>query len=128
MRRATIAPSPWRGVFVRGYNLGMSTNPLEPQQPPLKPIQVAKRAIGVGTILLLTPVAVGIAGLASCGTVQLNADSLLPTERFDQPARLIIGVALQVVPPLLVLIAMLWWAFRTNRRQQQARAKGGSIR
>jgi hypothetical protein len=90
-------------------------NPYEPPQRPgpLKPVQIVKRGLGVVTVLLLTPVAVLITGSASCAvsavTMNLSGNFLPGT----------VDLTVFIAPPLLVLVAMLWWAVRTYRRQRQ---------
>jgi hypothetical protein len=82
-------------------------NPYKPPQSPepLKPIQVAKRGLGLLAIILLTPVAVLITGGISCaaGAAYFDAhqNAPWPVER---------ALTIFLVPPLLVLVGMICWA------------------
>ena len=94
-------------------------NPYEPPQmpEPLKPAQVAKRGLGVAAILLLTPVAVGIAMAGSCAAVDPVVNSVPPGEYLRA---FVLGWVVFLIPPGLTLIGMLRWAMRTHRRSQQS--------
>jgi Na+-transporting NADH:ubiquinone oxidoreductase subunit NqrD len=97
----------------------METNPYEPprQPEPLTTEQKMKRGLGVGAILLLTPVAVGVAFGASCLTTIAVVDS--PALNNSGPnAPLVVGLLTFFIPPALVLIAMIWWAVRAARRDR----------
>lgn len=94
-------------------------NPYEPPQAPrpIQPGQIAKRGLGVAAILLLTPVAVGIAGLASCGAtnefVNANYNTSMSIEML-----IVVGLGIFLIPPLATFIAMIWWAIRTHQRNK----------
>src|SRR4029453_15749270 len=91
-------------------------NPYEPPREPeaLTTPQVVKRGIGVGVILLLTPVAVAIAFGASCAATY----AFLNTSLFGQNYGLvfIFGWSIFLLPPFAVLVGMIWWASATYRR------------
>ena len=83
-------------------------NPYQPPQTPepLTTAKIVKRGLGVVAILLLTPVAVAIAGGVSCaagmaylGSMEKETDATVST-----------AVAISFIPPALVLIGMLCWA------------------
>jgi hypothetical protein len=90
---------------------------INPYQPPREPDPLTKkpplkRAIGVGTILLLTPLAVLIAGGASC------AAAVAIVERFSDTA-MGVGMIVCLTPPALALVAMIWWAVRASKHPKQ---------
>ena len=96
-------------------------NPYEPPQTPvpLKPAQVAKRGLGLLAIILLTPLAVLITGGISCfaGATYFEANQTTPwsAER---------GLAIFLVPPLIVLVGMIGWAvFKAISPSQTANTK-----
>ena len=82
-------------------------------------LEVLKRSIGVGAILLLTPVAVAIAFGASCAATI----AVLNTNIFGQNygAMFVVGWAIFLLPPLAVLIGMLWWAKRRSRESSKSK-------
>ena len=99
----------------------MEQNPYESprEQKPLTAGTTIKRSIGVGLILILTPIAVAVAFGASCAAT----NTFLNTNIFGQNYLLvfIVAWALFLLPPAAVLTGMLWWAIRVRR---QSRSKG----
>ena len=85
---------------------------------PLKSVQVVKRGIGVVTILLLTPVAVGIAFAASCGDTTVFV-SVVPQRPDLLLAVIMAAYAIFFVPPLIALIVMIVWAVRAYSRSSR---------
>ena len=87
-------------------------NPYEPPRvnEPLRRQQITKRIIGAATIASFTPVAVGIAFLASCGVslATMNVVSEIGSQSFR--LTVVSGLVTFLVPPLLTWIAMIWWA------------------
>jgi hypothetical protein len=85
----------------------MDQNPYESPRSdkPLAPADKIKRGIGVGVILLLTPIAVVIAILRSCTAANYAAN--IPGE---VGAGITLGYLVAFVPPIIVLIAMGLWA------------------
>jgi len=83
----------------------MEPNPYEPPQSdkPQTRGKLVKRRIGFGVILLLTPLAVGIAIACSCKAAYYVAD--MPFN-----SAILAGYAVAFIPPVVVLVAMLWWA------------------
>jgi hypothetical protein len=94
-------------------------NPYDPPQSP-QPRQIVKRGLGVGAILLLTPVAVGIAAAGSCAAVFPVVDA---TPRGAYFLAFVLGWSVFLIPPALTLIAMLWWATRRHRQLKVAAIK-----
>jgi hypothetical protein len=94
-------------------------NPYEPPQTPepLTTGMVVKRGLGVVTILLLTPVAVGIAAAGSCAAVFPVLDAAVPPGAYDQT--FVLGWLVFLSPPLLTLIGMLWWAILAGRNRSR---------
>jgi len=97
-------------------------NPYESpkSEQPLKPGQIVKRGLGVATILLLTPVAVAIATRASCAATMLVVDAL-PGRQYA--LAFVVGWLVFLVPPILVLAGMVWWARRTYLRNAGSATK-----
>ena len=91
-------------VDVNPYQSPRESDPLA-KKPPVK------RAIGVGTILLLTPLAVLIAGGASCAAAVAIVDS-----SSDINVAITVGMIVFLAPPVLALVAMIWWAVRASKR------------
>ena len=91
----------------------MEPNPYDPpkaDQPP-RSANILKRGIGLTTILLLTPLAIGIAGLCSCGA----GIAFAAQTPFSDDVKLIGGCAIAFLTPIAVLIGMIWWASATYR-------------
>jgi len=92
----------------------MEVNPYEPPREPdpiTKKLPV-KRAIGLGTILILTPVAVLIAAGASCAAAFAIVDSTRPA---DVNSAITVGLIVFLGPPVLVLVGMIWWAITAGK-------------
>jgi hypothetical protein len=81
--------------------------------------KVVKRGLGVGAILLLTPVAVGIAFGGSCAATNLVL-AVLSDNQLGLSTVIGIGLAVFLIPPAAVLVAMLGWAIRTHRKNKNA--------
>ena len=98
----------------------MEPNPYESPQArePLKPAQIAKRGIGVLAIALLTPVAVGIVGFISCNAGWFGIASSSSDTQKQAALTVAVGLAVSWIPPLAVLVAMVWWAMAANRRHK----------
>lgn len=79
-------------------------NPYEPPRSvePFTPAKLPKREIGAGVILLLTPIAVGIAIGCSCTAANYVTG--------DLNTAIMRGILVAFVPPAVVLIAMIMWA------------------
>jgi len=95
-------------------------NPYESPQAdkPVTTRQLIRRALGVGTILLVTPVAVGIAFGGSCAAT--NMFLALPWVNKMSLNELIgFGLAVFLIPPVIVLVAMVGWAIWTYRRNKR---------
>jgi hypothetical protein len=95
----------------------MDPNPYEsPRTPePLKPGKVIKRSIGAVAILLLTPVAVGIALGVSCSFGTSNSFILRMLSYFGNVQAVYFAAwSVVLIPPALVLIGMLWLAVRVH--------------
>src|SRR5690242_9927224 len=97
----------------------MEQNPYESPKVPnsRKPSSVLRRSIGAVVILLLTPVAVAIAFGGSCAATF----AILNTNIFGQNYGLafLVGWSIFLIPPALVLVAMVWW-FRVQLRSERA--------
>jgi hypothetical protein len=93
-------------------------NPYQsPQNPkPLDPAQIVRRGVGVAAILLLTPLAVIVATFIGRGAAIVAQVAAEPIVGPDNPYLIF---PLWFGPPLVVLIAMLWWALRVHRRNQE---------
>src|SRR5262245_16395634 len=95
----------------------MDPNPYDPprEPQPLSAGKIAKRGLGVGAIILLMPLAVAIAIGGSCAATYALLS--IPVIR---ESRLIVTVmlAIFVVPPGMVLAAMIRWAIRTHRKDR----------
>ncbi len=89
-------------------------NPYEPPETPhsLTRKQVAKRGLGVTAILLLTPVAVVVAGGVSCAAAAVMVD------RIANNIETVFWIMLFVFipPPVIVLCGMFVWAWRAAHR------------
>jgi Na+-transporting NADH:ubiquinone oxidoreductase subunit NqrD len=98
-------------------------NPYEPPQTPdpLTAGKIVKRGLGVVTILLLTPVAVGIATAGSCAAVFPVLDAVVPQGAYGQA--FVLGWLVFLTPPVLTLIGMLWWAVRAHLQKKALAAK-----
>jgi len=98
----------------------MEPNPYEPprQPEPLTTEQQVKRGLGVGAILLLTPVAVGIAFGGSCLTTMAVAESPV-LNNADMNTAITVAILVFLTPPALVLVAMVWWAVHAARRDRK---------
>jgi hypothetical protein len=90
-------------------------NPYQPPQSPepLTTGKVVKRSLGVVVILLLTPVAVGIATAGSCAAVFPVLDAIVPPGAYG--LAFVLGWLVFLTPPVLTLIGMLWWAILACR-------------
>lgn len=95
----------------------MNVNPYEsPRESQPLAQEKVKRAIGVGTILLLTPIAVLIALGGSCLASMAVVDFIA-----DLGTAVVVGLTVFLLPPALVLLAMIWWAVQASRRARQER-------
>jgi hypothetical protein len=70
-----------------------------------------KRGLGVGAILLLTPLAVLVAFGVSCAATMVIVESPL-VNNLNQA--IVVGLAVFVGPPVVVLGGMIWWAVRAR--------------
>lgn len=95
----------------------MKPNPYEPPRESKPTAKSVKRGIGVGAILLLTPFAVLIAFGASCAATIAFVESPIGGHNFILV--LLICLAIFSIPPILVLIAMIWWAERVRKRDRE---------
>jgi hypothetical protein len=93
-------------------------NPYDPPQTPtpLAPAQTVKRGLGVAAILLLTPLALMIAGGVSCATAMAMVDAVEAT--FGGGVGLALFLIVSFVPPIVVLVLMICWAIRAARQRQ----------
>ena len=93
-------------------------NPYQPPQTPepLKHTRLAKRGFGVAAILLLMPLAVGVAMAGSCAAIGPFLDAAVPPGAYG--LAFVIGWLVFLTPPALTLIGMLWWAVMTHRRHR----------
>jgi hypothetical protein len=96
-------------------------NDINPYQPPKqlseeKVSPSVKQVVGVGTILLLTPFAVGVAFFASCMAVEISVDPI--GKRWGLDAAVPWGLAIFFLPPLATLVGMIVWAVRVYGRRQ----------
>ena len=94
-------------------------NPYEPSrvtQPARR--RVAKKTIGLTAVLLLTPVAVAIAALGSCGITFVVVDSI-PMN--DYAAAFAIGWLVFLLPPITAFVGMMFWARREHRAKKPQR-------
>jgi hypothetical protein len=91
-------------------------NPYESprEAEPLTAKLVVKRGLGVGAILLLTPIAVIIAFGTSCGAVNAFMNAYVESPNFGR-ALVPIALAIFFLPPAITLVAMLCWASVTYR-------------
>ena len=111
-----------RGFFVRGRMGGMDENPYKSPSEPVAMTtgKVVKRGLGVGAILLLTPVAIAIAFGASCTAVVAYMDatflSVEGSTRGWINAWVISAWFIFLLPPVATLAGMIWWAVRVHRR------------
>jgi hypothetical protein len=94
----------------------LEPNPYESPRSgePLTKGTTIKRSIGAGAILLLTPIAVAIAFGASCAATY----AVLSTSFFGNNYGLafIVGWSIFLIPPVAVLLGMIWLAIRARRR------------
>jgi hypothetical protein len=100
-----------------------------PYQSPRDPVamttsKVVKRGLGVGAILLLTPVAIAIASGGSCAAVIAYVGATLPgiegsTNRWLINAWIVSGWSVFLLPPVATLAGMIWWAVQAHRRAKQ---------
>jgi hypothetical protein len=97
----------------------MEPNPYEPphEKGPLTTGKMAKRGLGVGGIILLTPVAVGIALIPSCAAAYALLE-VATISRINTYVLLYVGLAVFAVPPTIALKLMIDWAIRTHRRNK----------
>ena len=105
---------------MRGRMGGMDENPYKPpqEQEPLTTGKVAKRGLGVGAIILLTPVAVAIAFGATCAAAYAVSPLVVAMPAAAQVITSAV-IVLFVVLPGMVLTAMIRWAMRTHRRGRE---------
>ncbi|HEY2413251.1 MAG TPA: hypothetical protein VGI40_13460 [Pirellulaceae bacterium] len=84
-------------------------NPYEsPREPePLTTGQIVKRGIGLGALLILTPLAVGIAALVSCGATGVFVTSVIKWN-WVPAVFLPLGWVIFLTPPALTFFFMLW--------------------
>jgi hypothetical protein len=98
-------------------------NPYQPPQTPepLTKGKVIKRAVGVGVVLLLTPIAVAIAFTLACTTASFAPALKHPLWH------IILRFGYLFVPPFLVLSAMLMWAARIHLQQTRPGERGRRV-
>jgi hypothetical protein len=89
-------------------------NPYEPPRESelVTTAKVIKRGIGVGLILLLTPIAVLVAFGASCALTIAVVDSPLFGQNYGLV--FVVGWSIFLLPPMIVLAGMIWWAIRAS--------------
>jgi hypothetical protein len=95
-------------------------NPYEAprEQEPLTTGKIVKRSLGVGAIVALTPLAVIIAFGGSCAATYAVRQT--PSMRGADLGRLIyVQLTTFLVPPIVVLFAMIVWAIRTHLRNKK---------
>jgi hypothetical protein len=92
--------------------LGVDENPYEPPRvpEPQRTAHVVKQGVGLATIVVLTPVAVGVAGFVSCNAAMAYANPPFSDMNF------LGAFTLAFLPPLVVLVGMIWWAVASYRR------------
>lgn len=83
-----------------------------PRQTP-----AVKQPLRGGMILLLAPVAAYLAFFAGCSALYLLYNAILKLEPTN---RTVVARTLLIGPPVAAFVAMLWWAMRTHRRNQQS--------
>jgi hypothetical protein len=76
-----------------------------------------KSTLGTVVIVLLTPVAVGIALCGSCTATYAFLES--PTFGQNYLLVFVVGWSIFLIPPAAVLVGMIWWA--VLRRSQSNR-------
>ena len=98
-------------------NLYQSPNPL-PDDPPDPPMVVAsvKQGFALVTVLILTPLAVFLAGFVSCIGFNRTVDPI--GVRWGISGALVLGSLICFAPPLGTLAAMLIWAHRVYLRER----------
>ena len=89
------------------------------EEKPLTTISVVKRSIGAGVILLLTPVAVLVAGGLSCAAAVDYVDSSLSGENWGDV--MLVAWSIFLLPPVAVLIGMIWWAVRSRKSPAESK-------
>ena len=106
-------------------------NPYEPPREPetLTTGKVVKRSIGVGVILILTPLAAFVTFFVSCLVAISTTNPIILTPQppgTPQPSEAVFW-AMTLIPSSLATAAMLVWAIRIRRRrliaQDQAQQK-----
>jgi hypothetical protein len=100
-------------------------NPYEsPKIRQPKRAKIAKQTIGVTAVILLTPIALAIALTASCGATWGFVDLVAP----NYAVATFGGWAIFLVPPVVTLAFMIWWARREYiaKRNQQKRSARAS--
>jgi hypothetical protein len=100
-------------------------NPYESpkREQPFKPAQIVKRGLGLGAILLLTPVAVAVAALISCGATSIFVGSTLSKDGSNYGFVAVLGWIIFLVPPLLAFFGMLWLAGQGNETDLEREKK-----
>ena len=91
-------------------------NPYEPprEPEPLKTGRVIKRGMGLMTLLILTPLAVGIAALISCGATGIFVTATLSKNGSNIQIVTVAGWIIFLTPPVLAFLGMLWLAGKGN--------------
>jgi hypothetical protein len=98
-------------------------NPYEPPRAlvPLTKGQVVKRGLGLVALLLLTPLAVGIAALVSCGITGVFVGATLKRDGSNVGVVSVVGWILFLIPPVTAFFWMLWLAGRGNETDSSRR-------
>jgi len=104
---------------------GMDQNPYESPREPQPTIGKVKRGLGVGAILLLTPVAIAIAFFTSCTALSayMNATfhGVEGSTKGWVNAWVFSAWVVFLLPPLATLTGMIWWAVRAYHRSKRDR-------
>src|SRR3954471_10939089 len=101
-----------------------------PKVPPKEPQEGSstKRNIGFLTLVILTPLAVFLTGCISCLAVRptvdaVRGDRILDDPQFPYIRMIVVGFAVFLIPPIIVLIVMGRWAIVTYHHEALERKK-----
>ena len=83
----------------------------------LSPASDIKQGFGLVTVLILTPLAVFLAGFVSCITLNRTIDPI--GIRWGIISAIFLGSAICFLPPLAALVGMLIWARVTYLRERE---------
>jgi hypothetical protein len=105
-------------------------NPYEsPQMPPNEPRKgtTTKRTIGLLTLSILTPLAVFFTGCISCLAVGPTVDAVgrsgINNPQSPYTLLIVVGFAVFLIPPIIVLIFMGHWIIVAYHREALERTK-----